>query len=192
MQMQKCSNFPTNYIIPYWKQKLSRGEFHAIIYSEFRILQFLRIKILGKSKLCHCVWHSDYHLLLSALFHHSKEISTPQLQIRKNCSPFSITLKRKMPCLSTSFLVFLLDYALLTVDFKTTLKCCDIRILFSDTYHWFPSAQNIILCPSFVYHFRSSRLLASCGTGYTSCAIVLIPQGTLRLLPKRQILCFSL
>lgn len=124
---------------------MNRGEFHAIIYSEFRILQFLRIKILGNSKLCHCVWHLDYRLLFSALFHHSKEISTPQLQIRKDCSPFSTTRRRKMPCLITPhFLSSCLDYALLT-DFKTTLKCCAIRISLPDIYHWFPSTQNIIL-----------------------------------------------
>lgn len=89
MQRKNPLIFQTNCIISCWKQKLNRWEFDAVAYSEFRILQFLRIKILGDSKLCNSIWHFDCHLLFAFLLHHSKETRTLQLHIGENCSPIS-------------------------------------------------------------------------------------------------------
>lgn len=62
IQREDILIFQTNCIISSNFMKLIRWEFDAMNNSEFRMLQFLRIKIQESSKLSSSVWHLDCHL----------------------------------------------------------------------------------------------------------------------------------
>lgn len=148
MERKNTLIFKTNYIISCWKQKLNRWEFNALTYSEFRILQLLRIKIQGiqSCAILFDIWIVIYYSV--PFFITLRKQHPPTTNWRRLLPHLNYMPQREMPCLLTlNFLPFCLDYALHIMDFKTTLKFCDIRISLPDIYYWFPSTQNIILRP---------------------------------------------